>query len=193
MRSNPFLVAVLGSAFASHLPIAQAATACNGNAALCDRKFSNVSLIGSHDSAFVGTSLFDNQDISVTDQLDSGIRFLQGQTHNNLLGQLSLCHTSCLLEDAGTLESYLTTVKTWLDSNTNEVLMLLLTNGDYLDVSNFGDAFTASGITEYTYTPPSNPLAIDDWPTLQELITAGTRLVVFLGKSPFIYSPHDKN
>lgn len=57
-----------------------AQTACNGNAALCDRLYSNISLIGTHDSAFVGDLPTENQDLSVTDQLNAGIRFLQAQT-----------------------------------------------------------------------------------------------------------------
>ena len=78
--------------------------ACNGNAALCSRLYSNVTQIGSHDSAFVGMSLTDNQLLSVTDQLDAGIRFLQAQTHVEN-GGLELCHTSCTELDAGPLTS----------------------------------------------------------------------------------------
>ncbi|CZR59802.1 uncharacterized protein PAC_09696 [Phialocephala subalpina] len=155
-----------------------AAAQCNGNTALCSRKYSNVSFIGSHDSAFVGILPTDNQLLSVTDQLNGGIRFLQAQTHLKD-GALELCHTSCIEKDAGTLISYLTTVKTWMDANPNEVLTLLLTNGDSADVSLFGTAMTTSGLSTYAYTP-SGQLAMSDWPTLQELITAGTRLVMFL-------------
>lgn len=39
----------------------------------------------------------------------------------------------------------------------------------------------ASGLANYAYTPP-HTLAIDEWPTLQEMITAGDRLVMFLGE-----------
>jgi hypothetical protein len=157
--------------------------ACNGHAELCDRLYSNVSQVGSHDSAFVGISLADNQYISVTAQLNFGIRFLQGQTHLDELGILSLCHTSCLLRDAGPLQSYLATVKMWLDNNPNEVLTLLLTNGDGVNISLFDIAFTASGIKHYAFVPPSTTslVAINAWPTLQGLINSGKRLVVFLG------------
>ncbi|MCJ1385483.1 hypothetical protein MMC17_008606 [Xylographa soralifera] len=173
------------------LPRIAAQTACNGSPVLCDRIFSNVSQIGSHDSAFVGLLPQDNQDLSVTAQLDAGIRFLQAQSHVDPCGTLSLCHTSCYEEDAGPLESYLATVESWLNANPNEVLMLLLTNGDNVDVSMFDAAFTSSGIKPYAFVPASSPdvLAIDAWPTLQQLITAGTRLVVFLdyGASPSTY------
>ena len=165
------------------LPLVAAQNACNGSPALCDRIFSNVSQIGTHDSAFVGVLPQDNQDISITAQLDAGIRFLQAQTHVDPFGTLSLCHTSCFEEDAGSVVSYLSTVKSWLDANPNEVLMLLLTNGDNVDVSMFDAAFSSSGIKPYTFVPASSPsvLAISAWPTLQQLITAGTRLVMFLG------------
>jgi hypothetical protein len=91
-----------------------------------------------------------------------------------------MCHTSCLELDAGSLVSYLTTIKTWMDSNPNEVITLLLTNGDDVSVSYFGAAMTSSGLSTYAYTPTTQ-LALADWPTLQELIDDGTRLVMFLG------------
>jgi hypothetical protein len=158
-----------------------AAQACNGNAALCDRKYSDVTQIGTHDSAFVGDLPTDNQGLDLKSQLDAGIRFLQAQTHY-FLNELTLCHTSCYEEYSGPLTDYLTTVKTWLDANPNEVVTLLLTNGDRKDVSLFGQAFTSTGLDKYAYTPP-HQLAMADWPTLRELITANTRLVMFLGKS----------
>lgn len=153
---------------------------CNGYAELCGRQYSNITTIGTHDSAFVGELPQDNQGISVTAQLNAGIRFLQAQSHKNLLGTLELCHTSCLEADAGSVESYLSTVKTWLDANPNEVLTVLLVNGDNVPISMFDDAYTNSGLKSYAYTPPTSPIAIEAWPTLQELITAGTRLVAFL-------------
>jgi hypothetical protein len=87
--------------------------ACNGNAALCSRKYSNVSQIGTHDSAFVGNFVTDNQGLSVTDQLNAGIRFLQAQTHN-FLNDIYLCHTSCFELDAGKLVPYLNSIRTWM-------------------------------------------------------------------------------
>lgn len=78
--------------------------ACNGNATLCSRSYSNITQIGAHDSAFVGILPTDNQLYNVTTQLDSGIRFLQAQTHNDS-DILHLCHTTCLERDAGPLTS----------------------------------------------------------------------------------------
>lgn len=152
--------------------------ACNGHAELCDRKYSNITFIGSHDSAFVGTSVADNQNTSVADQLGQGVRFLQAQTHldNNTI---KLCHTLCALEDAGPLLDYLTTIKTFLDSNPNEVVTLLLTNQDGLSGTAFDAVFEGSGLKQYAFTPAGN-LTIDQWPSLGQIISAGQRLVVFM-------------
>ncbi|KAJ4391962.1 hypothetical protein N0V93_005582 [Gnomoniopsis smithogilvyi] len=155
-----------------------AAQICNGHAELCDRKYSNITFIGSHDSAFVGSSVADNQETSVADQLAQGVRFLQAQTHldNNTI---KLCHTLCALEDAGPLADYLSTVKTFLDNNPNEVVTLLLTNPDGQSGTAFDAIFQNSGIKNYAFTPPSN-LTIDGWPTLGQMISSGQRFVVFM-------------
>lgn len=168
---------------------AYAQTLCNGHAELCDRIYSNVSQVGTHDSPFVGTLPSDNQAKSVTDQLSAGIRFLQGQSHLDSFKKLSLCHTSCFLEDAGSVEGYLVTVKTWLNANPNEVVTLLLTNGDNVDISLFDTAFADSGIKSYAYIPPTTPLPITAWPSLGDMIKGGARLVVFLGQSPALLPP----
>ena len=155
-------------------------TACNGHPELCTRKYSNISQIGAHDSAFVGPLPQDNQGVSLTDQLNAGIRFLQSQAHLDGSGTLSLCHTTCIEKDAGSVADYLSAVKTWLDANPNEVLTILLVNGDNVHVSMFDDAFTSSGLKHYAYTPRSSPLPLDAWPTLSDLIKANTRLIAFL-------------
>ena len=162
---------------------ALAADKCNGHAEYCSRIWSNVSHVGAHDSAFVGDLPTENQHLSVTAQLQAGVRFVQGQTHKNFLGTLEMCHTSCLEEDAGSLENYMTTVREFLDGNPNEVVMMLLVNGDNVAASMFDDALTSSSLKKYAFTPSSGSkiLPIDQWPTLGAMIQAGTRLVLFLG------------
>ncbi|KAK9384430.1 PLC-like phosphodiesterase [Lipomyces mesembrius] len=154
---------------------------CNGHQELCSRQYSDVSFVGAHNSPFVGCLPQQNQEWSVTQQLNNGIRFLQGQTHRApITGSLNFCHTSCFLENAGKVTHFLRKVKTWLDVNPNEVVTLLITNGDSVPIADFDSTFNRSGITHYAYIPPISPLAINAWPTLQELINAGTRLIVFL-------------
>lgn len=177
-------IASTTSASTSRTAATTAAT-CNGRTEYCGRSYSNITFVGSHDSAFVGDLPQQNQNIDIKAQLDMGIRFLQAQTHHSITDDnvLELCHTSCFLEDAGTLESFLRTVKGWMDANANEVVTLLLTNGDSVDITEFGDTFSRSGIDSYAFVPSSSPntLSIDDWPTIGDLISSGKRLVVFLG------------
>jgi hypothetical protein len=45
---------------------------------------------------------------------------LTAQVHRVGDGAWHLCHTSCELLDAGTLESWLREIKTWLDQNPHE-------------------------------------------------------------------------
>ncbi|RJE20337.1 hypothetical protein PHISCL_07334, partial [Aspergillus sclerotialis] len=163
---------------------------CNGQAAYCNRAYSNITQTGSHDSPFVGPLPQQNQNLPVEKQLDFGIRFLQAQTHKNPFDDsiIELCHTSCFLEDAGPLEGYLRTVKKWLDGHGNEVVTLLLTNQDSFSPESFGSIFKKTGLDSYAFVPESSPstLPMDKWPTMGEMIESGKRLVVFLdyGASP---------
>ena len=68
-------------------------------------------------------------------------------------------------------------IKTWLDNNPNEVVTLLLVNSINVDASRLNTDFTRSGINKYAYAPTSSS---GSWPTLQSLIDANSRLVVFI-------------
>ncbi|KDN51725.1 hypothetical protein RSAG8_00273, partial [Rhizoctonia solani AG-8 WAC10335] len=156
---------------------------CNGYAALCSRSYGNVTYIGAHNSYAVSTdvaALSANQNVGVTAQLDLGVRLLQaaGKLKN---GAVQLCHTSCILWDGGSLTSWLTKIKIWMDSHPREVITLVLTNGDALDANQYWvPPFTASGIMPYVYTPPSGTIARNAWPTLGSMISSGERLVVVI-------------
>lgn len=173
---------------ATLVPVPAAATSapsstrlCNGQAAYCTRRYSEISFIGAHDSPFVGILPTQNQGISVTAQLDKGVRYLQGQTQTDG-GTLNLCHTACFLEDAGPIEKYLNTVKAFLETNPEEVITLLFVNGDRTPIEEWKASFEDTGIQEYAYAPSKRPLPMGEWPTLGEMIDMGKRLVVFLGK-----------
>ena len=157
-----------------------------------------MTFIGAHDSPFVGGTfdLATNQGKDVTAQLDAGIHFLQGQTHLNSDSDLHFCHTYCWLEDAGPVQNYLASVKSWMDNNPDDVITLLLTNGGNVGIEMFAKAFEDSKLDKYAYTPPHH-LSMSDWPTVGEMISNDTRLVVFLDyganrkKVPYILSEFD--
>lgn len=104
---------------------------------------------------------------------------MQFQTHweNNTIW---LCHTSCDILNAGTLESYLITVTQWLRQNPYDVLTILMGNSDFIGVGNYSSPIESSGLIDYVYTPPRIPMGVNDWPTLSSMILSGKRVVVFL-------------
>ncbi|KZT74978.1 PLC-like phosphodiesterase [Daedalea quercina L-15889] len=157
------------------------ASVCNGYSELCDRSFGNVTFVGAHDSYAVSSiNPAANQDVNVTEQLENGVRMLQMQTHNES-GTIQLCHTSCLLLNGGTLQTYLESVKSWMDDNTNDVVSLLIVNSyDNFSPAQYDTVFKAVGLDTLAYAPSSASLSYTEWPTLGDLIDNGTRLVVFL-------------
>jgi hypothetical protein len=160
-----------------------ASLACNGRPEYCNRRYSEITQIGAHNSFFVGDGFSDNQRLTVTEQLKAGIRFSQCQTQRSFwhADKVEMCHTNCVLLDAGPLENYLSEIKAWFEKNPHEVLTLLLTNGGNVGIKHFGEAFSTSGLDSYAYSPvPGKTLAMNEWPTLEQLINLDQRLIVFL-------------
>ncbi|KAF8167691.1 PLC-like phosphodiesterase [Crassisporium funariophilum] len=156
------------------------ATVCNGHAELCDRSFGNVTFVGAHDSYAIGVNqLAVNQDQTIMQQLNDGIRMLQSQAHNEN-GVIKLCHSSCALYDGGTLQAYLTIVKQWMDANPNEVLSLLIVNIDNLPATAYDTVFRAVGLDSISFAPSTSPIPATGWPTLGSMIDSGKRLLTFL-------------
>ncbi|KAG7085327.1 hypothetical protein E1B28_002894 [Marasmius oreades] len=100
-------------------------TVCNGHAEFCDRRYSDVTFIGSHDSFAFSKNpikLGRDQTVDITAQLEMGVRMSQAQAHDSDDGVLKFCHTDCIIFDGGSVEDYLKTVKSFLDKNPNKVL-----------------------------------------------------------------------
>ncbi|KAF2853994.1 hypothetical protein T440DRAFT_389084 [Plenodomus tracheiphilus IPT5] len=168
---------------------ASAQNACNNSPSLCNKAYNNITHLGAHDSPFLrdsstSFSTSGNHYYNTTVQLESGVRLLSAQVHkaNDTSGANTwhLCHSSCSLLDAGSLESWLSEIKTWMDANTNDVVTILLVNSDDASASDLGSQFSSSGIDTYAYTPPSTSTIPTAWPTLDTLIGNNTRLMTFV-------------
>jgi len=162
--------------------VATSNTACNNSPDLCSRNYNNITHMGGHNAAFVrdSTTSFStsgNQYYNATVALSAGLRLLSGQVHRDN-GTIKLCHSSCALLDAGPLTTWLSEIRTWMDSNPREVVTLIIVNSDNIPASEYGPLFTSAGISKYGYTPTSTPQRT--WPTLQQMISANTRLVTFI-------------
>ncbi|KAF1849151.1 uncharacterized protein K460DRAFT_305018 [Cucurbitaria berberidis CBS 394.84] len=165
-----------------------AQNACNNSPSLCRRAYNNITHLGAHDSPFLRNketsfSTSGNHYYNTTVQLDSGVRLLSAQVHEkqaNGTKEWHLCHSSCNLLDAGTLESWLSEIKTWMDANTNDVVTILLVNSDNASPADLGSQFSGAGIDRYAYKPPSTTTLPQTWPTLDSLIGNNTRLMTFV-------------
>lgn len=155
---------------------------CNGYPEFCDRKYSNITVVGAHNSPFVRPgSAAANQQLDVTTQLNDGIRFLQAQIQWPKNGSVPhFCHSSCELLDAGPITDWLTEVKDWVAEHPYDVVTVLLGNGNYSRPEQYVPHIESTGILRYVYTPPKIPMARDDWPTLGEMIIKGERIVMYL-------------
>ncbi|KAK3956545.1 PLC-like phosphodiesterase [Pseudoneurospora amorphoporcata] len=155
---------------------------CNNYPEFCDRKYSNITEVGCHNSPFVrANSVAANQQLGVIDQLNDGVRFLQAQiqfTANDSVPHF--CHTTCDLLDAGPITEWLTTVKDWVVAHPYDVVTILLGNGNYSTPDFYVPHIEKTGILRYVFTPPVIPMALDDWPTLSHMILTGQRVVMFM-------------
>ena len=145
---------------------------CNNAEALCSRTYDNVTHLGAHDAAFVrdrsnGFTPSGNQFYNASTQLSYGVRLLSAQAHNADDG-VHLCHTNCVLYDAGLMQDWLADVRTWMDANPNEVVSVLIVNSDNNDAATLGGIFNSSGITDYAYVPSANKGPVK-WPTLGDV------------------------
>ncbi|TVY31555.1 putative secreted protein [Lachnellula subtilissima] len=155
-------------------------TPCNNYPEFCSRKYGNITEVSAHNSPFVKTgNAAANQELSVTTQLNDGIRLLQGQMHfvNNTP---HFCHTSCDVLDAGPITSYLSEVYAWVSTHPYDIVTLLLGNGNYSKVETYVPFIQSTGLVQYAYEPPKIPMALNDWPTLASMILSGKRVVFFM-------------
>ncbi|KAK4972542.1 hypothetical protein LTR66_011308 [Elasticomyces elasticus] len=155
---------------------------CNNYLEFCDRKYSNITEVCAHNSNFVKKgNAASNQALPIIDQLNDGIRMIQGEVQY-VNDSLWSCHTSCNILNAGTLESELATVAGWVRNHPYDVVTILLVNSDFahVHVDKYVDPIQKSGLAPYLYQPPYVPMHRDDWPTLAEMILSQKRVVIFM-------------
>jgi hypothetical protein len=146
---------------------------CNGDPALCDRRYDQVAYATTHnamsnaDEGWLGP----NQQHGLTRQLEDGIRALMLDTHYDA-GVAQLCHAYCALGKE-TLVSGLRKIRRFLDLHPQEVVSIIFEA--YVTEADTAAAFAASGLLDYVYAKPAG----EPWPPLSTLIRNDTRLVVF--------------
>lgn len=154
---------------------------CNGFVELCDRKYSDITFAASHNAPFVGKGPSHNQYEYPEQGMDMGMRYFTTQVHIED-GEIRQCHSDCALLDVGAFSEIVVSLKTWLDDHPREVVTLLVGNGDDdILIEEFKPIFEDADAVDMLFAPDGD-LGLDDWPTLGELIDAGTRFIVFMGE-----------
>lgn len=156
-----------------HANILSAVAQCNGSIQLCDKKYNEVSFLTTHNAfncAINGYS-FPNQNISITEQLNLGVRAFMLDIYD-LFGTVTVYHGTFLL-GSQPLSEILQEISDFINNNPNEVITIILEN--YVSSSQIETSFQNAGLLNslYGHTPGN------EWPSLQELINSGKNIVLF--------------
>lgn len=148
-------------------------TACNGAESLCAKRFDELVVPMTHNAMSSAEEewLAPNQTHAIPRQLEDGVRGFMLDTHYDD-GEPALCHGFCSVGSTP-LDDGLRQFTDFLDAHPREVLTFMIENG--VSAEDTAAAFAAADLLRYTYAhDPAEP-----WPTLEALIEADTRLVVF--------------
>jgi hypothetical protein len=145
---------------------------CNGFQELCGLRYNQVSYLTAHNAFNAGDDGFSlpNQNQGLTGQLNGGVRALMLDVYNEG-GVPTVYHGFALLGTAP-LTDNLTEIKNFLDSNPNEIATIIFES--YVDANMMESAFSDVGLLPYLHEQTLG----NQWPTLQQMIDAGTQLVV---------------
>ncbi|MBL9102222.1 MAG: hypothetical protein JNL82_14755 [Myxococcales bacterium] len=150
------------------------ARACNGQAALCERRYDEVVFPCTHNAFAAREAGFQainaNQNHTVAQQLVDGVRCMMLDVSEDK-DESVLCHGPCSFGRLDHAELLLE-IADFMTANPDEVLTILYQ--DDIAVARIVADLEAAGLVAMTYAhPPGDP-----WPTLAEMIDAGTRLVI---------------
>lgn len=185
---------------------------CQGSAALCDLRYDEVAHLTAHNAMSTTADRFIGplQDPDITTQLNTGVRALQLDTYHwestqDIAARLDdpeftpeqrrlisaaidranppreglwLCHSVCRAGATGLVPA-LEDIGAWLRTNPDEVVTLIVQ--DDIRAGETEEAFHRAGLDELLHTPPEDPG--EPWPTLDDMIDSGRRLVVFAEKA----------
>ncbi len=152
--------------------------ACNGEEAYCQRPYNELAQVCTHNAYATEADGFvlptPNQRFGLSRQLDDGVRCLMLDTYE-VDGELMLCHGLCGPWGERPLSEGLGEVAAWLRDHPRDIVTFILEA--YISERQTLAALEDAGLDGLLYDragPPGSP-----WPTVEELITAGQRLVVF--------------
>ena len=151
---------------------------CNGWPALCSRRYDAVAYATTHNAMSNSDAgwILPNQHHGIARQLEDGVRGLMLDTHYGDDGSTQLCHSYCELGSEPLVDG-LGEIKGFLDDHPGAVVTIIFES--YISHADTAKAFADVGLDSQLYAHSRG----EPWPTLEALIDAGTRLVVFQDKA----------
>ena len=147
---------------------------CNGHNALCGKKYNEVAYLGAHNAFnYKGPFAFPNQNISITKQLQMGVRCFMIDIY--LEGDKILVHHGVKALGYQTGEQVFGEVLNFMIDNPNEIVTLILQNQE-VSTPKIALLYEDLGLDVFGYT--HNETA--GWPYLTDMIAQNKRLVTFV-------------
>lgn len=146
---------------------------CNGHAELCGKRYNEVAYLTTHNAFNAGDDGFNlpNQTHGLTQQLNEGVRALMLDVYDE--GGIATVYHGFTWLGTTTLESNFNEIKAFLDANPNEVVTFLFET--YISANLMDTVLTQTGLKPLLHVQELG----EPWPTLQEMIDSGKRLVFF--------------
>jgi hypothetical protein len=146
---------------------------CNGSLDLCGRRYNEVACLTTHNAfnCADGGFQYPNQNYTLTNQMNNGVRGLMLDVHN-LLGVPTVYHGTFVL-GSQPFSANLNEIKAFLDTHPNEIVTIILEC--YVSANAIETCLSDAGLMPLLFAKDST----QPWPTLQEMITDGKRLVIF--------------
>lgn len=185
---------------------------CQGSAELCELRYDEVAHLTAHNAMSTTADRFIGplQDPDITTQLNTGVRALMLDTYHwespqDIAARLDnpeftpeqrrlissavdkanppreglwLCHSVCRAGAIG-LAPALKDIGDWLRDHPTEIVTLIVQ--DDIGAEETEEAFRRAGLDDLLHTPSEDP--DEPWPTLEEMVDSGRRLVVFAEKA----------
>ncbi|KAI8984495.1 PLC-like phosphodiesterase [Mycotypha africana] len=163
---------------------------CNGGLALCNQSYSDITHLVTHDSyANLTPNLASTQERTIVEQLNDGVRGLKLSAVPSVFHpeEIHLCHTSCLLLNAGKAVDTLNTIADWVADHPNEVVTIMWNNLYSFTAEQLASVYTASRMMPFIYDLYNGTHHLQGdgkvsqaWPTLQQMIDGNKRVVNFI-------------
>lgn len=152
--------------------VVEAEQRCNGFAELCDRRFDEVVLLGTHNAMANAADGFiaPNHNLSMSDQLAIGVRAMLIDVYRED-DRLLLCHGSCGFGSSDAT-AQLSGIVSFLNEHPNDVMAFIFQDG--VDAADMATLVQTSGLADMAMLPPAD----GEWPTLRELIGRGQRVLL---------------